>query len=146
MKVIKALVFLFVAVTFLNYWGKHRRAKRGLEATATAAASVEPDANGFISCPHINNPAPGKVVIIAPLNCPKEAGRRADAMERSLLSGGIPCLRTDEMGFSGTDENEAAQLNKVATGPLPIILIRDRVKNNPDVSQVFAEYHNPGRK
>ena len=103
-------------------------------------AKMKADENGFVSLPLLDGAPPRKVVIIAPLSCPKPAGRAADALERALAQAGVPCVRSNQVSFSSATESDGPLLEKVMNGPLPIVFVRGRAKNAPDAAEVIREY------
>ena len=111
-----------------------------------ALSKIKPDEYGFValSAPH-NAPA-DKVFIVAPANCPKPAGRRADALERSLTRAGVPYVRTDRANFSYTTPVEDALRETVMQGEWPIVFIASHVKNSPDATDIISEYKLVRRK
>lgn len=155
----KSLAFV-AALIIAAYLGMHitpagRRAiaraeenERRQAATKTVPPPAEidsrPDEYGFVAIPAAAaKTSGGRIVIVAPANCPEAAGQRADALERALSAAGAAYVRTDEVDASGSSE-EIARQDPILRGELPIVFIAGRAKNNPDVSVILAEYRKTG--
>jgi len=133
-------IFLGVCLAATVYHFVHKGRER------IALSKIKPDEYGFValSAPH-NAPA-DKVFILAPPNCPSSAGRKADALERSLTRSGIPYVRTGTAEFSYTTSVEDALREKVMEGEPPVVFIANHVKNSPEVTDIISEYKLVRRK
>ena len=59
---------------------------------------------------------------------------------RLLPNAGIGCTRTANIGFEVRREEEADQLDKIMRGPGPVVFVKGRAKNNPDLAAIIAEF------
>src|ERR1700712_1637842 len=86
-------VFLTVCVlaTVFHFFQKSRE--------RVLVSKIRQDEHGFVALAAPQNAPVGKVLILAPANCPREAGRRAGALGRSLTPPGIPYVLTARAGF-----------------------------------------------
>lgn len=92
----------------------------------------------FVAIPRPANAPEGKVLLIGPENCPKEAGRRIDALERAIHAAGIPCVRLTNVSMAPSSNSEAKRVDKVMTGELPVVFVGNYAKNNPSLEEVKA--------
>ncbi|MEO7755348.1 MAG: hypothetical protein ABIS07_02125, partial [Dokdonella sp.] len=85
---------------------------------------------------------PKKVWIVAAVNCPKEGARRADELARQLGDRNIAFDRRSGVSFSPTEENPAlyARIDNVMNAETPIVFVNGRMKANPQLDEVVAEY------
>jgi hypothetical protein len=88
----------------------------------------------------------GKVYIMAPINCPKDAGIRADSLERSLRDLGIPVERSSSGKFSSTENSSEYQKKfkrvvNIINGEVPAVFISGTAKANPTLDEVIAQYN-----
>ena len=103
------------------------------------------DVNGFVPIPtHPDGQDHNIVYVIAAKNCPHADSQRADRLTADLAAKHIPVIRGDTVGFTfhdpaveGATQQELVLLN---SGKLPIVFLRGRVKNNPTLAEVIAEY------
>jgi uncharacterized membrane protein len=140
MRIIKILLVCCVAGAVVHYVKTHRSAP-------TAAAEEAPptvSSQGFVELPRIRDAQPDQVLIVAPQNCPREAGQRAGALEQALNREGIPAVRTANVAFPVSGQADAkgppALVDQIMMGELPIVIINGRAKNNPGLASVEAEY------
>ena len=142
MRFLKLLLVACMAVGVYHYVQTHHKAPAAQAATPNPAPDVS--AQGFVALPPLQGAQPNKVMIIAPENCPKEAGQRAGFLEQALASEGIPASRTASVQFGlpmdGDTAGIKASLDKVMMGELPIVVINGRAKNNPQMSEIEAEF------
>jgi hypothetical protein len=135
--ILRTIAFLAAAAVLLRYWALHRR------EAAAVAASVRGDANGFAPLPPVFEPPPERLLILAPPNCPREAGRRADELASLLQNDGIPYTRSGNINIIPSRQPTSAemdQLNRTMLGELPIVFIGGRARNNPTTDELLAEY------
>ncbi|SMF46598.1 hypothetical protein SAMN02745866_02978 [Alteromonadaceae bacterium Bs31] len=107
--------------------------------------SISTNENGFIEVVMPEGKSLGTVYILAPLNCPKEAGKRADLLESRLLSLGIPVARSSNgnvraSGNTKEDKNRFRNAVSVLKDEIPAVFINGMAKANPTVDEVVAEY------
>ncbi|MGH8148961.1 MAG: hypothetical protein ACRETB_03140 [Steroidobacteraceae bacterium] len=125
----------------VHLWHSHRLAvfQRQLEATA--------DVNGFVPVQPPMGAQPDTVVILAPLNCPRDGAQRADALAKYLTKHGVPNVRAAEYAVAGagTDTVLMKATAAIATGTLPVVLVNGRGEDNPAPWQVVDEYRDNQR-
>ncbi|MBS9778177.1 MAG: hypothetical protein KGV50_05365 [Gammaproteobacteria bacterium] len=85
------------------------------------------------------------IFIFAPQHCPKEAGQRADALERALESQGLTVQRKNRFHYSATNlpQEEIDAMNKtmeILNGEVPIVFINEYGKANPSADEVLEIY------
>ena len=90
------------------------------------------------------------VIIFAPLNCPREAGQRARALNERLTQLDIPNMITSSYSLRYTDSSDAfkARIQRTAAimeGEIPAVLINGMGKANPTAEEVAAEYERTTR-
>ena len=146
------IVVLFMAARFYSSYRKTHAdpagSKTAAAASAHASAVLAASPNGFVSLPS-PYPAPkDAVLILAAENCPGDAAQRADSLARGLRNEGIPCTRSSEISLIPTEETteaDIARLNEIMLGALPIVFVNGRVRNNPSIGEIEAEYGFPKR-
>lgn len=120
-----------------HLWNAHQHAR--LERALLASAN----SNGFIEVRMPDAAPPHTVLVFAPMHCPKEGARRADAMARQLSAMGIPNIRTSEYrarGFSPDEKTLMDRTTAVLGGAIPAVMIDGKGKSNPTIDEVAAEY------
>jgi len=136
------LAVIGVAVLGLGYLVWHRHAAN-VEAAALAALT---DENGFIALAQPAGITPDKVFIFAPANCPREAGRRSDALTQSLADRGVAYSRSAHLAYEPMDQVILDRVNAVIAGDnAPIVFVNGRIKANPTLEEVLAEYETTQR-
>ena len=96
--------------------------------------------NGFVALPLPSGVSDADLVIFAPANCPKAAGRRADLLEEELDRLGIRHKRSQRADFAGLEPGDVPLVQSVMNGELPIVFVSGRAKANPSPDEVAAEY------
>ena len=139
MKYVAFLIFAFIVLAIYS-----KRPKVVHLSSAPVETVVQRDVNGFLPLPKPDAAVSGKVLIIAPPNCPSDAGVRADTLEHALSAAGVDYVRTGSVGFSTASEKDVDRLNSVMSGELPIVFVGGLAKNNPDVSEIIVEYRRTG--
>jgi hypothetical protein len=108
---------------------------------ATAALA---DGNGFIPAEMPDGAASDSVLILAPVNCPHDGAKRADAMAQRLHELGIPAVRSNSYSVARVTRDNAASVNRAVevlnTNLVPVVFINGRAKANPTTDEVAAEY------
>ena len=117
-------------------WKKHQ------QNVETAALAKITDEHGFVALAQPEGADPKKVWIVAAMNCPKDGARRADEMAQQLADRNIAFDRRSGVSFSLTEENPAlyARIETVMNAEMPIIFVNGRMKANPELDEVVAEY------
>jgi hypothetical protein len=140
MGLLRNICLVFLAAAAFGAWRVH--VARVAAVQAAYDAEKPPSAQGFVPMPAIADRS-SRVLILAAMNCPREAARRADALVGLLSEQGVPSKRSAGLEFRFTSrptQEEVDRMNRVMTGPLPIVFVDGRAKNNPDVSEIVAEY------
>ena len=111
----------------------------------TAYDTAEKSASGFVDVAMPSNAKDNTVIIFAPLNCPREAGQRAQALHERLKQLEVPNMMSNSYSLRFTDNSEEfkaklQRTNAVMQGELPIVLINGMGKPNPTAEEVVAEY------
>jgi hypothetical protein len=136
------LAVIAVAVIGLGALVWHRH-KANVEAAALAELT---DENGFIALAQPVGVKADKVFIFAPANCPREAGRRSDALTQSLADRGVAYSRSAHLSYEPTDQVMIDRVNAVLAGDnAPIVFVNGRIKANPSLEEVIAEYESAQR-
>jgi hypothetical protein len=108
---------------------------------ATAALA---DGNGFIPAQMPDGAASDSVLILAPVNCPREGARRADALAQRLRALGIPAVRSNSYSVASLTRENAASVKRAVevlqTNLVPVVFVNGRAKANPTSDEVAAEY------
>ncbi len=134
----KKWLFIFFALAGMyQLWGQHKQTQ-----LLTASANV----NGFVEVLMPTGTKANTIYILAPQNCPREAGQRADALERSLADMGIPSVRSSNGSIQTNDPSAEAQIKLERTkgiirGDIPAVFINGMARSNPSAAQVMAEYN-----
>ncbi len=134
---VKLLVAAIVIYLGYALWQKHNQR---VEAAAIAAIT---DDRGFIEFDPPDGGKPDNVIIVAAQNCPHEAAQRADELAREMASRHVSHVRTSSVVFTpppNFDDKYIARHDRVMNGELPLVFVNGRVKSNPDLDEVLAEY------
>ncbi len=136
MSVGKVLIALALAALAWLGWQRHNE---HLEAAAIAAIT---DSRGFITLAPPDGTSSAKVLIVAAQNCPKEGTRRAENLAQQLAAMAIPHSRLSRVAFTppAGDPSFADRLNLIMNSEVPIVFVNGKVKSNPDIDEVVAEY------
>jgi len=122
----------------VRVWQSHERDV--IDRVLAAAA----DSNGFVSIAMPDGAPQDTVLIFAALNGPSAQARRADDMAEKLQKMGIPIQRSNNFSISRVSAEQMPLLtrtNVVMGGPIPIVLVNGKAKNDPTVDEVALEYH-----
>lgn len=136
MKPLYALVAAIGVAAAAHYgWHDHRMSHE------TAALA---DTNGFIPVQMPDGAASDKVLILAPLNCPHEGARRADALAQQLQQLGIPALRSNRYSIANARTADRDGVNRafdiLKTNQVPVVFVNGKAAANPASDSVVAEY------
>jgi hypothetical protein len=129
-----AVVAAAVAALGWLVWHKHAA---NVEAEAVAQLT---DENGFVELALPQGADPRRVFMFSPVNCPREAGRRSDAFAQSLTEHEIVFVRSSHISYTPTDAAMVDRMNAVLSGDAPIVFVNGRMKANPSLEEVIAEY------
>jgi hypothetical protein len=129
-----AAVAAVAAVAHFGWAGHH----------LSRASAALADGHGFIPAQMPDGAARDTVLILAPVNCPHEGAKRADAMAQRLGELGIPAVRSNSYSVSRVTRDNAADVNRAVevmkTDLVPVVFINGRAKANPTADEVAAEY------
>lgn len=126
-----------VVVGGAHLWQGHQRAAVARELEALA------DSNGFVPVQMPDGAPPDTVLILAPINCPSAAAKRADALAASLSALGIPNVRRNSYSIARvTPDMQTGIKNAVALrdGEIPLVMLNGKGKANPTAEEVSTEY------
>lgn len=142
MRVLGLLLLLGAAGGAHHWWG--------MRAEAAAQARLASGPNGFVEVMMPPGTRPGTVVVLAPVNCPSEAARRADALAAALSRQGIPTVRSSRYEVDLVDPTPAqiAAVQQAATvmrGEIPAVFLDGAGAANPTLAEVVAEYRRTRR-
>jgi hypothetical protein len=102
------------------------------------------DANGFIPAQMPDGAAHDAVLILAPINCPHEGARRADALAQRLRHLGIPAVRSNNYSIANVTRADRDSVNRaidiLKTNQVPVVFINGKAAANPTSDAVVAEY------
>jgi hypothetical protein len=138
MKVVKALMILAAAGYSYHAWQQHNHARE-------LAGDFRYSSGNFRSVAMPDGAERNRVLILAPLNCPSTAAKRADALAAKLDQMGIPNTRSNTFHLHydtrSADERAAAQhASEVLGGEIPAVFINGMGKANPspdEVAEIF---------
>jgi hypothetical protein len=136
MSVGKVLIaFALAGLAWLG-WQRHN------EHLGAAASAAITDSLGFITLVPPDGTSPAKVLIVAAQNCPKEGARRAENLAQQLAALTIPHSRLSRVAFTppADDPSFAGRLNTIMNSEVPLVFVNGKVKSNPDLEEVVAEY------
>jgi hypothetical protein len=98
----------------------------------------------FVPVPEAQGAKPGEVMIIAALNCTREAARNADQLAADLTAKNIPHARKNNISFippaPGPEQEQIiANMQQVMTQEPPIVLVNGKAKANPSLAEVLEQ-------
>ena len=134
----KATALVLVGVLCLAIWWKSGHRREGAPAPNLPEDSLS--ATGWVVTGPPNGTDPNQVVIVAAPNCPRPAARRAAELAEQLAAQQIPCIQTGTVEFTFTTDAEVEQMNKVMNAGAPMVFVNRKVKSNPTLVEVVAEY------
>ncbi|MBD8880249.1 hypothetical protein IHE49_07125 [Rhodanobacter sp. 7MK24] len=144
------LLLLLAAVGFAYHmWGPRRPLSpfeqiEQAQARIDAPVQADADAQGFIPTDVPTGVEHGVVLVLAALNCPKDASQRADDMVERLRGMGIPAKRDDHLPVPRAirmDQLDSfKRANLVMSRGAPSVFINGMGKSNPTLHEVVAEY------
>lgn len=141
MDIVKFGIVALIAVAAYFGWQKH---KEHVEAAALAAIT---DERGFIEFAPPQGGNVKEVLIVAAQNCPHEGAVRADQMASEMAERQIRFRRSSNVNFdvppNADDKMIEAFIRRhdnIMNREVPLVFINGRVKSNPDLDDVIAEY------
>jgi hypothetical protein len=148
MRVLYVLAIIAAAGFARHVW--HGHAQRHAEL-AMAQAQAQPSPNGFVATAMPEGAAADTVLVLAPVNCPSQAARRADALARKLTEMHIPNQRSNRFALRVSNptpeqRNAMQSATDVLRGEIPAVFINGMGKSNPTAEEVVAEYERTGAR
>lgn len=140
MRLLRNIGIVLFATAAFGAWRVHVAKVAAIQAAFEA--EKPPSAHGFVPMPAMTDHS-SRVLILAAMNCPREAARRADALVGLLSEQGVASKRSAGLEFKFTrrpSQEEVDRMNRVMNGPLPIVFVDGKAKNNPELSEIVAEY------
>jgi hypothetical protein len=139
MSTLKAIVIGGVVLAGgAHFWQSHQHAVAARELAALA------DSNGFVPVQMPDGVPRDTVLILAPVNCPSDAAKRADTLATRLRAMGIPNVRRNTYSIARVTRDELPGIQHAAAlrdqGEIPLVMINGRGKGNPTVDEVATEY------
>lgn len=135
MRTLKVLAAIAALAIGVHVWhGRH-----GLTRDMLALA----DSNGFVPVQMPDGSARDTVLILAPVNCPSDGAKRADALSSRLRELGIPNIRSSQYSVSGLTQGNREGVKRafaVMNGQVPAVMLNGRGKANPTADEVAIEY------
>jgi hypothetical protein len=135
---VKLLLVACVAVGAHHFWAKYQSAK-------TAPMTYQASPGEFIHTAMPPDAKPNTVLILAPLNCPSMAAKRADSLAQQLTRMGIPNSRGNHFSLRVNNPSPEVQADmkragEVLQGEIPAVFINGMGKSNPSAEEVAAVY------
>jgi hypothetical protein len=139
---VKLLLVACVAVGVHHFWAKHLAAK-------STPISYQANPGEFIHTAMPSGAKQNTVLILAPLNCPSLAAKRADSLAQQLTRMGIPNSRGNNFSLRVNNPSAEAQADmkragEVLQGEIPAVFINGMGKANPSAEEVAAVYRRTG--
>jgi hypothetical protein len=138
MSALKFAVFAAAAGLAYLVWHKHQA---HVEAAAIAALA---DERGFVEFAMPEGAKNNEVLIVAAQNCPHEGAVRADDLVREMAERNVRYRRSSHVSFSMPPDADvdsfSRRSNAIMNGEVPIVFVNGRVKSNPGLDEVIAEY------
>ena len=135
MRTLKVLAAIAALAIGVHVWhGRH-----GLTRDMLALA----DSNGFVPVQMPDGSARDTVLILAPVNCPSDGAKRADALSSRLRELGIPNIRSSQYSVSSLTQGNREGVKRafaVMNGQIPAVMLNGRGKANPTADEVATEY------
>jgi hypothetical protein len=144
MKKVTIFIAAALALIFMGY-SEIRQSRH--EQRLKTAISEEVSENGFSRLPY--NIFPDGIIILAAMNCTKEQARKADSLAAELKRRGVPHRRTNTIDsvieIKGEDDKEKRKQKRDRLGflinqPPPLVVVNNKVRSNPDLEAILAEY------
>ncbi len=135
MNLLKYLFFAGLAFIAFTIYAKYSK-----QANAGAAVGPLVSAAGFTVMPPNDLPN-DKAVIVALPDCSKEEAKRAHDLDFQLMQAGIPRVLRADVTFEFSSKVEEIRQNRyLNTVARPFVFVRGKLKGNPTVMEVVAEY------
>ena len=136
MKYIKVLLLVALVIAGHSLW--ERRSVRPAPVVTSGTSS-------FVDVVMPQGVPSNTVVILAPVNCPSDAARRADDLADRLSRMGIPNVRRAEYSAHFVDASPAQEAGlqravEVLKGDIPAVFVSGRAKANPTADEVATEF------
>ncbi|HET7063513.1 MAG TPA: hypothetical protein VFI49_04490 [Rudaea sp.] len=136
-----AVRFVLIGATAGIAWLVWHQHKAHVEAAAIAALT---DERGFIEFKMPEGARNDEVLIVAAQNCPREGAVRADQLAREMAERNVRYRRSSNVSFSVPQDADTDMFmrrnNAIMNGEVPIVFVNGKVKSNPGLDEVVAEY------
>jgi hypothetical protein len=138
MIITKIFVVLAIVGGVYHFW--HGRSVAHLTPEQMASSPGE-----FIATAMPDGAEKNKVLILAPVNCPSAAAKRADSLAAQLENMGIPVTRSNSFALrvNNPSEEDKASMERAASvlrGEIPAVFINGMGKANPSAEEVASVY------
>jgi hypothetical protein len=138
MSITKIAIVLAIAAGAYHF--SHGRSAAHLTPEQMASSPGE-----FISTAMPDGAEKNKVLILAPVNCPSAAAKRADLLASQLANMGIPVSRSNSFSLriGNPSDDEKASMERAASvlrGEIPAVFINGMGKANPSAEEVATVY------
>jgi len=139
MNIIQILIVAGVAGGGYHYWKQHHSTAAEVATQVQSGPLIS--SNGFIALPPAVGQSPGKVFVLAALNCQKEEALRADSLAEELSRKGIPVERISaaRFRFASPPDDAVMERMEMMKGPFPVVFVNGRAKSNPSFEEVVVE-------
>ena len=138
MSAVKFVLAGAVATAAYLAWNQH---KAHVDAAAIAALT---DERGFVELEMPQGAKINEVLIVAAQNCPRDGAVRADRLAREMAERNIRYRRSSSVTFSVPQDADTdvfvRRNNAIMNGEVPIVFVNGKVKSNPGIDEVLAEY------
>jgi hypothetical protein len=120
----------------VHLWHGHQR------AAATRDLAALADSNGFVPVQMPDGVPRDTVLILAPINCPSDAAKRAETLAARLTAMGIPNVRRSNYTITNPTPAEQPGIQHAfsLSDQAPVVMLNGRGKGNPSVEEVATEY------
>jgi|SRR5690349_911840 len=138
MNITKTVIVLAIAGAAYHF--SHGRSATHLTPEQMASSPGE-----FISSAMPDGAEKNKVLILAPVNCPSVAAKRADSLASQLENMGIPVSRSNHFSLriKNPSDDDKASMERAASvlrGEIPAVFINGMGKANPSAEEVARVY------
>lgn len=137
---LKLIVLLCIVGVAYHFWRKHHPS----ESEPVFLSPSEVSRNGFVEFVPSNKGQLQLVLIITPPDCAIDEVHRADELQGLLKAEGIPSQRIDNLNLTFLEGKDMGLLNSVMAGKMPVVFVNGWVKNDPQFSEIIAEYNDRG--
>jgi hypothetical protein len=135
---VKFIIAGAAALVAYMAWNQHR-----VRVDAAAMAALT-DERGFMEFEMPAGTRNNEVLIVAAQNCPHDGAVRADRLAREMAERNIRYRRSANVSFSVPQDADVDAFlrrnNAIMNSEVPIVFVNGKVKSNPSLDDVIAEY------